>query len=264
MKAVSSPYLSTERKDDNRLFPGELLYCEGQPKPYFRGFLHLIFAILLPFGIWHFYLEANGNRKAQIVGCFYVFTNFLCYGASALLHVGKWSVRSEIIVQKLDHCAIALLSMGTMYPVAFLLLDKYVGFSFAFLTTCACLWNLYYLILHARPSVFRQAMVPATVLPFLPFCFLRMNYIEWSCTLLCIVFQSMGISIFVRKHPNPFPEYVGYHELFHGFVVLAGICVYLCNWSVVRRTSNPYARHLDVLEILWNLFASYIMDFWPF
>ena len=32
--------------------------------------------------------------------------------------------------------------------------------------------------------------------------------------------------------------------------MLAGICVYIGNWSIIRRTCNPYARHPDLWEYI--------------
>lgn len=81
--------LDKESKPDGRLFPNLPLYCEGHPRPKFRGIAHLIGTILLPFGLWHLYLESNESRFAQIVSSLYILTNIICYGSSAMYHVSS-------------------------------------------------------------------------------------------------------------------------------------------------------------------------------
>lgn len=240
-------------KVDNRLFPDYLLYCEGLPKPRFRGTLHLICSLLFPFGIYHLLNEANGSHLGRIAAIVYLTSNLFCYGSSALYHVGKWSVQNEIFLQKLDHCGIALLSAGTFFPASILLLDKKIGFLFFITTFTSCLWTCYN-IFRSRPSSLRQILVIATLLPFMPFLYPRMNYIEFWGTVLTIVFQTIGLTIFSNGKPNPWPLIFGYHEIFHCFVVLAGICVYFINWSIIRRVCNIYARNTDVLSFTFNSF----------
>lgn len=115
-------------KYDGRLFPEYKLYCEGMNKPKGRGKIHLAASLLLPLGLVHLFLEANGSFYGIISSTFYIFTNIWCYGVSGIYHVFQWSARTEIILQKLDHCGIALLSCGTMMPVIFLLAPWPYGF----------------------------------------------------------------------------------------------------------------------------------------
>lgn len=237
---------------DSRLFPNLLLYCEGAHRPLFRGCIHGFLSIFLPLGWWHLYREANGSIFGQIIGSIYVLTNIICYFSSALYHIGKWSLTTEISLQKVDHCGIALLSTGTMLPAALLLLDYKIGWIWAGLTTALCVWTCYK-IMKLQASVLRQILVAASIVPFLPFCYYYMNKIEWYCTISCCIFQSIGAVVFINKNPKLFPDVFGYHELFHFFVGLAGICVYLVNWSIIRRTCNQYSHHTDVSEILWHL-----------
>lgn len=62
-----------------------------------------------------------------------------------------------------------------------------------------------------------------------------------------------GMTIFTKGKPNPWPAYFSHHEIFHVFVVMAGITVYFINWSIIRRSCNPYARYTDVGEHLYYL-----------
>lgn len=246
-------------KRDNRLFPEYLLYCEGLPKPALRGILHLICSLLLPFGMWHLVKESNGSTIGSIAAVVYVFTNIFCYGFSALYHVGKWSIQKEILLQKVDHCGIALLSAGTFFPASILLLPSEVGLLFFLSTFSSFLWTCYHIV-HLRPSSLRQIIVIGTLLPFMPFLSPLMNNIEFWGTILTIMFQAIGLTIFSFRQPNPWPTVFGYHEIFHVFVVLAGICVYFINWSIIRRTCNPTTQVQDVGELVVSMFLSQIQQ----
>lgn len=244
-------------KRDHRLFPEYLLYCEGLPKPALRGVLHLICSLVLPFGMWHLVQESNGSTLGSIAAVVYIFTNMFCYGFSALYHVGKWSIQKEILLQKLDHCGIALLSAGTFFPASILLLPSEIGLLFFLSTFSTFLWTCYHII-NLRPSSLRQILVIGTLLPFMPFLSPRMNNIEFWGTILTIIFQAIGLSVFSFRRPNPWPSVFGYHEIFHIFVVLAGICVYFINWSIIRRTCNPYMQISDIGDLIESIFTSHI------
>jgi hemolysin III len=243
-----------KRKDDGRLFQEFPLYCEGLEKPLFRGVGHLLCALLLPFGMYHLINEANGNVFGTIIAVLYVSSNIFCYGFSSLLHIGKWSVRQEIFIQKMDHCGIAILSCGTMLPVSCLLLDSRIGALFTAISVSSCAWTCYN-IWKLRPSALRQLITAAALLPFIPFCWYRMNAIEFRSMIGCCVLQFIGMQVFTRGWPNPWPGIFGYHEVFHIFVIISGVCVYLCNWSVIRRTCNPYAHRTEIIDVMTDVFG---------
>ena len=145
-----------------------------------RGFLHLFLSLVIPYGFYHFYLVSNGNPIAIYSSFFYLFTNFFCYGASGLFHTIEWSHSAEILMQKIDHCGIALLSWGTFMPVCVLLMAYPYGIIFAsmlFLTCSYCCYN----IMYSRPSVLRQALVPACLVPFIPYLYTIMTQYEFYC-----------------------------------------------------------------------------------
>jgi hemolysin III len=235
-------------------------------RPLFRGVLHLICAVMLPLGLKLLWATAgDGNEAAKIVkdytpthlffsfrqagaffslqplllqaSCLYISANLWCYGMSGLYHVGRWSIQNEILLQKLDHCGVAVLSTGTMLPCCMLLLPSLVGGTFAALSASCCALTCWY-IFQRQPSVIRQVLVPCAMLPFLPWMHARMNECEFSCVLLTVVSQGVGLSVFLNQRPNPLPSIFGYHEIFHVFVVIAGCLVFLCNLSIVRRSSG--------------------------
>ena len=131
-------------------------FDEGHPKPVLRGMLHLFFTMLLPFGLemlWK--VGGHRNNIAHVASTLYICSNLWCYGISALYHVGNWSVQTEILLQKLDHCGVAILSTGTMIPCCLLLLPMHIGLLFMSLSIMCSVRTCYY-VLRLEPSVSRQ------------------------------------------------------------------------------------------------------------
>lgn len=242
--------LPQPKKDDGRLHPDYLLYCEGLEKPVCRGMLHLVTSLILPFGLWHLVREANRHQLGMAAASIYTVSNIYCYGTSALYHVGKWSPRIEILLQKLDHCGIALLSVGTFIPVTFLLFPFIYSAMLITILLLLCGWTCWHILCRNNSSVLRQVLVPASSLLFLPIFCTILTRLELILYFLVIAFQLCGVMVFTRGRPNPLPGVVGHHEMFHLFVVAAGCAVYIINWSIIRRVCRPFSHDLNVLEVL--------------
>jgi hemolysin III len=240
-------------KNDGRLHPEYPLYCEGMMKPACRGILHMLCTMLLPIGLWHLLSEANGNEYGQVAGITYLLSNLWCYGASAVYHVGTWSPKMEIMLQKLDHSGIAVMSVGTFVPTIMLLFPRWEGILFILLSLGTCAWATAGIV-HNNPSLSRQVLVPSVSLLFLPRIVLVFSGLELWCYVLTILLKTIGVFVFVRQKPDPWPSCFGYHEIWHVFVVAAGLCIYTANWSIIRRTCNPFAHEApeDIVGALFN------------
>lgn len=244
-----SPTATKWGKRDGRLHPDFPLYCEGMIKPTCRGVLHMVCTFLLPIAAWHLMDQANGDFSGELCAIIYVVSNIWCYGASALYHVGKWSPKWEILLQKLDHTGIAVMSVGTFVPTAVLLFSEWEGVLFVLLMLAACAWCVQGIIA-GHPSLIRQAIVPAVSLLFLPRLVYAYNKLELICYFTTIVVKATGIAVFIKQRPDPWPEVFGYHEVWHVFVVVGGIFIYIANWSMILRTCDPYGHHNDLTAIL--------------
>lgn len=243
------PNLPKWDKNDGRLHPDYPLYCEGMPKPKCRGVLHMVFTALLPFAYLHLVHEANGNLLGMSAAFVYIFSNIWCYGFSATYHIGKWAPKVEILLQKLDHAGIAIMSVGTFCPCAMLLFSPIEGGLFLILLIAACGWTIDGVIKN-NPSLVRQVCVPSISFLFIYQIISRFTTLELCCYFMTIFLKVMGVVVFVNRRPDPFPSIFGYHEIFHVFVTLAGIFIYAANWSIIHRSCNPYAHRIDVLQHL--------------
>lgn len=240
------------KKLDDRLFPEHLLYCEGMSRPQYRGMLHLICAMLYPFGIIHLLLEANHNTYGYLAALGYGCGGFFCCLISAMYHVGRWNANFEIFLQKLDHCGIAICSAGINLPVSLLLLPSPIGEALGTISIVTCGWTCYN-IMNNRPGVWRLVITACSIMPFIPHLYFYQAPLEFWCMIGNCFAMAIGVYIFINHWPDPYPDKFGYHEVFHVFTVIGFICVYFCNWSVIHRTCNPYAHEQDVTKILYHV-----------
>ena len=69
------------------------LYCDGHPKPFMRGWLHVCMTFITPIvGLWHVSQIADNSTiyvKIPIYG--YLASQTICYGVSSLYHRVNWS-----------------------------------------------------------------------------------------------------------------------------------------------------------------------------
>ena len=110
---VNTPVAAAGGCSDGRLDPQERLYCEGYEKPLLRGQLHLCAALLVPIAFLNLYHASQDHLHSQIATFIFCSGQLFCYGFSGLFHCFNWSAKTEIFLQKCDHCGIAVLSLGT-------------------------------------------------------------------------------------------------------------------------------------------------------
>lgn len=245
-------------KPDGRLFYQYPLYVEGMLRPTCRGVLHMLVSVfVLPPAFWYILRECNGNMYGIVSSSLYVLSVLFCYGISALFHVGRcWSAQSEILLQKLDHAGIAITSVGTFLPSIFLLFPVAEGALFLIILLALLGYNVYSIV-KLRPSVIALAVIPAVSVLFLPRIWVTFTSFELTMYFSIVIFKFCGTLVYVYQRPDPIPKVFGFHEIFHTFVVLAGSMIYLANFSIVRRTCNPYSHHVDVGEHLMDVLGSY-------
>ena len=221
---------------DGRLFCNELLYCEGREKCLMRGKIHFFSLFVFPFLLWIYYEAAKYNVKALSIGYVYLLMNFMAYGISCLFHMGSWSKEQEIIIQKLDHCFVAMYVTSKYLPMALLLLPTYIGTIHIAAATMICIWNNIN-VWNSRPDSMRLALLAATQFPFFYYYYELMTPIEWACNWIAIISQSIAGYIFVNEITPSWmnPQIATFHELYHMLSLITGISMWILNYSIIQR-----------------------------
>lgn len=218
---------------DGRLFADELLYCEGKHKPWFRGKIHLASLVLAPAALHHI---------TSVSPWIYMnlFGNILCFAMSGIYHTFKWSPRTEIILQKLDHQAISLWTVTMMTPIAFHIFPteirvKFMTILFAtFIANSCATWS-------SRPSTMLASSIPLSLLLFIDECLKYMSSTELTFMMFGFAFQSVGTVMYTLSNKGyrlcGKDKIFGYHELFHIMTVGAAYYIYMLNHTIGERSS---------------------------
>ena len=192
--------------------------------PRLRGSLHAMAAPLSVLaGI---VLVALSPPPAIRIGsAIFAVSAVVLFTASATLHRGGWSARTNAILTRLDHSSIFLLIAGSYTPFTLLLLDgaaqatllwvawggAAAGIAFRVLWSTAPRWvyTPVYMALGWAAVVFAGDFVrngtPGVVL------------------LLAVggLLYTVGAVVYGVRRPNPYPSWFGFHEVFHALTVAA-------------------------------------------
>ena len=197
-----------------------------EPRPLLRGTLHLVAALLAPFGLVLLLLIADSPRR-YVGASIYATSMLLLYASSASYHLVPWSHRLRRVMKRIDHSMIFVLIAGTYTPFFLIVLDYAWG-----IPMLAAVWTLAgagVLLKVFRPDAPRWlgvilyiglgwiGIVPAAqVIPAMPAAAL-----VWL--LVGGLLYSTGALIYGARRPNPFPRIFGFHEVFHLFVVVGSV-----------------------------------------
>jgi hemolysin III len=164
-----------------------------------------------------------GNIPILLVSIIYGLSAIFLFTASFLYHSKKKADDGKTFLRKLDHFAIFCLIAGTYTPISFLYLEGNmrlgiliaqwslvlfgIFFKFFFIKSPRIIGTMIYLLMGW------MAIIPITSLaksmPHRAFIYLVSGG----------VFYTIGALIYAVKRPNPAPNYFGFHEIFHIFII---------------------------------------------
>lgn len=199
------------------------------PRPKLRGFFHFgaffatTFALLL-------FLFTSLLYKFNTGIMIYLIVQLLQFGVSSFYHIPKWNPKAKRLIRYLDHSCIFLLISGTQTSVLLNTIPKHemplaltiiklswaitaLGISRFFIFSK--IYDIFDLILYICHGL--------VILPFFRIVFfLGIQKTIW--VFLGGILYIVGGIIYGLEHPNPAPDFLGYHEIFHLFTLLANMC----------------------------------------
>jgi hemolysin III len=213
---------------------------ERKKKKRFRepinGLTHLAGGLLAFAGL--IVLLATATRAGRIdqLVAFGVFGLSLIglYSASALYHLMPLSQAGIARLRRVDHMSIFLLIAGTYTPFCLLALDGgwRVGLLCLIwgLALCGILLKLFWMDAPRWLSVALYLGMGWVALVAAPALFRAVPAGGMTWVLAGALIYSAGALIYGLKRPNPMPEVLGFHELWHLFVVAGSACHF---WAVL-------------------------------
>jgi hemolysin III len=179
---------------------------------------------------------ANAGRVDQIVA-FGIFGLSLIalYSASALYHLLPLSPAGVARLRRVDHMMIFVLIAGTYTPFCLLALDGAwrVGLLTLVwsLAMCGILFKLFWIGAPHWLSVALYLGMGWVAVIAAPALFQAVPPRGMAWVLGGGLVYSLGAIVYGLRRPNPWPRVLGFHELWHLFVVVGSACHF---WAVLR------------------------------
>ncbi len=205
-------------------------WIPGHPvarKPRLRGWVHfaaaplslaasIVLVVLAP---------TTGLKWASAV---YLASSFILFGVSALYHLFYWKPSVEKVLKRLDHSNIFLLIAGTYTPIT---VGTLTGNSRVILLTIVWVGAVIGIGVNLLwPSAPRWlSTLIYVILGWTAIWYLPELWEKGGAALVILiaaggVLYTIGAVAYALKKPNPWPEWFGFHEIFHVFTVLAWAC----------------------------------------
>jgi len=170
---------------------------------------------------------AKGNFKLQLVSAIYGISAILLFTASFLYHARKSPENDTSIWRKLDHSAIFFLIAGTYTPMCYLYLDGAMKWGILIAQWTLVLLGIIFKIFFVNaPRVIGTSiyllMGWMVVIPFRSI----INAMPHGVFMFLLwggILYTVGAVIYAIKKPDPLPDYFGFHEIFHIFVVAGAL-----------------------------------------
>lgn len=193
--------------------------------PLLRGHLHLIGALVSPFALLALLIIADSPRSfvgASIFGSALI----LLHATSASYHLLRWKR-----LRLLDHSMIFVFIAATYTPFTLKVMGD--GWGISLLSVVWGVAGVGVALTIANRGSFRWfllglyfvlgwlALIPMTQLvkslPAEAFAVLVLSGLVYSA----------GGVVYATRRPDPWPSVFGYHEVFHGLVMIATLLIYL-------------------------------------
>ena len=199
-------------------------------RPRFRGHLHTwTAAIAIPAGV--LLILAARPAAARVGAAIYAASVLALFGTSASYHRLAHSVRARQILRRLDHSMIFVLIAGTYTPVCLLALPPAWGIPILCIVWSGAIFgivlktaafNRFPLLRHTLYPVLGWTAVVAS-----PVLYQRLSTTQFAFLVAGGVMYTVGIPVLLRRKPDPWPNTFGYHEVWHAFTVVAGVCHFI-------------------------------------
>lgn len=224
--ATSVPVVSSD-------VPSHVLVAE---RPAWRGRLHSwAFFACLPAGVL-LVLAADGVVPS-LAATIYVMSLLVAFGTSASYHRLATSLRARRIMQRLDHAAIYILIAGTYVPMCLVALPPSWGVPLLVVVVVGAGTGIALkLFAFGRAPWLGYALYPAlgwAAIIAAPALVQHLTALQLGLIAAGGIAYTVGIPVLARRRPDPWPRIFGYHEIWHGFTVVAAALHFAAVTAVV-------------------------------
>ncbi len=177
--------------------------------------------------------------EAQISAAIFATTAVLLFGTSALFHRGSWSPRVKGLLRRMDHSNIYLIIAGTYTPFAILSLPPGKGQTLLLIVWVGALAGVIFRVFWIGAPRWLYTSVYVGIgwvaIFFLPALIAGAGVTAVVLIAVGGVLYSAGAVVYGLKRPDPWPQWFGFHEVFHSLTIAAFTVHYVAVSIVVSR-----------------------------
>jgi hemolysin III len=194
------------------------------PRPVWRGLMHSwAFVIAIPAGI--LLILGADHAEARVAAAVYVGSLLAVFGTSAAYHRLAQTYRARMVMQRLDHSMIYLLIAGSYVPICMIALPPTWGIPLLSVVGAMAVLGIFIKLLAIR----KLSWLGYALYPIMGWCALvaapaihdHLTPLQLALVVSGGVAYTVGFPVLLLRRPDPWPTVFGYHEVWHGFTVLA-------------------------------------------
>jgi hemolysin III len=195
---------------------------------------HLAGALLSIVGLY--VLLNAGNGPVEIIAfAIFGFTMMLMYSASTVYHMFNLSESGTKLLRKVDHIMIYLFIAGSFTPFTLLLMEgpfKWTMISIIWgIAIIGVVFKLLWLHAPKWVSLTFYLGMGWLGLIILPYAIMELPSTAAWWVIAGGLSYTFGAVIYGLQKPNPIPEWFGFHEIWHLFVMGGSFCHF---WAIYR------------------------------
>ena len=195
-------------------------------KPKLRGHFHQA-SFFVSLGACSLLIAKAHGTRTRAAAVIYACSLCGLFGVSALYHRPQWKPEFRVWMRRFDHAAIFILIAGTATPIALLAMPDLAGMRFFKVlwlsATAGVLLSVFWVDAPKWITAVVAVGVGSMVFPFISDLRSALSSSDLFLILCGGLLYILGAIIYALKRPNPAPLVFGYHEIFHGLVVIAAV-----------------------------------------
>ncbi|MGL5405754.1 MAG: PAQR family membrane homeostasis protein TrhA [Propionibacteriaceae bacterium] len=218
--------MSSNQKGQENPVAGLLATNVTETKPRLRGWFHAgITPLILLAGLS--LLIVIPHWTARLGVAIYLLTAVVMFGNSAVYHRFNWPPAVKQVFRRLDHSFIYVFIAGTYTPLCLTLLHGVDRIALLTLIwVCALAGLLFRIFWLSAPRALYTVLY--VVMGWAAIWWMRPLYSAggWPIIVLLILgglVYTIGAVAYGFKRPNPWPNWFGFHEIFHLCTVIAAV-----------------------------------------
>jgi hemolysin III len=199
-------------------------------KPKLRGWLHLITSPLtLAAGI--VLVALSPTAMTRIGSSVFMASSVLLFTVSAVYHRGTWSPKVWALLRRFDHASIFLLIAGSYTPFTLLMLEGQSRWTLLAIVWAGALIGVAFRVLWNDAP--RWLYTPIYIALGWAAIFYAGDFAHHATTAVLVLvavgggLYTLGGLVYGLQHPNPFPNWFGFHEIFHTLTIAAFVTHYV-------------------------------------